>query len=141
MSRRATQRRRTVFQPAFHTWPDAGVYQLHIRVPCAVELVIGGLGRCHFRAGLYVYTGRAARGLRLRVRRHLRSDKQLRWHIDYLLAGAGCRVTRIVLASSDPEDECPVNQALAPAGMAVAGFGASDCRSRCGAHLVLLRTL
>jgi Uri superfamily endonuclease len=46
------------------------------------------------------------------------------------------RIERVVLVSDSADDECVVNQALAANGTCVApGFGASDCRARCGTHL------
>src|ERR1019366_617038 len=74
------------------TAPDAdalfshpGVYQLYIHVPHSGRRTIGGLGNFEFPAGLYFYTGSALGGIRRRVSRHLRDEKRLRWHIDFLL--------------------------------------------------------
>jgi hypothetical protein len=39
-----------------------------------------------------VYTGSAKRGLDARIERHIRHDKALHWHIDYLLTSPGVRV-------------------------------------------------
>jgi Uri superfamily endonuclease len=112
------------------------VYQLRIRVRRAVVLRVGGLGRVRFLAGTYVYTGRASRGLRARVLRHVHAGRRRHWHIDYLLANAAARVVGVVLASKDPEDECRVNGAGAEKGwVALPRFGASDCRSGCPGHL------
>ena len=106
-------------------------YQLHIDVERPVRCRVGRLGEFDFPAGRYVYTGSARRGLEARIARHLRQDKTLRWHIDYLLAAPGVRV-RSVTRSSRPE--CHWNQATR--GRLVArGFGASDCRAGCDAHL------
>jgi len=132
-------------------------------VSVAIRVRVGRLGTFRFPPGTYVYTGRAARGLQARVRRHVRwchgragreasgcthgrsrragtrGTRQERarpkfWHIDYLLARREVHVERVVLASPDPGNECAVNQTVR--GMAVVpGFGASDCRQRCRAHL------
>lgn len=126
-----------VCDPPLADWPDQGVYQLRLRVSVAVRVRVGRLGTFRFPAGRYVYTGRAARGLRARVLRHLRRGgrQQVRfWHIDYLLARPEVHVERVVLASPRPADECAETQALGGRVVA-AGFGASDCRRRCGAHL------
>jgi Uri superfamily endonuclease len=132
-------------------------------VSVAIRVQVGRLGMFRFPAGTYVYTGRAARGLRARVRRHLRGchgrtgreasgcthGRSRRagtrgtgqdrvpakfWHIDYLLARREVHVERVVLASPDPGNECAVNQTVRGTAV-VAGFGASDCRQRCRAHL------
>jgi Uri superfamily endonuclease len=127
------------FTPALDVWPDAGVYQLWIRVSRPVVLRVGSLGRLRFPAGTYVYTGRAARGLRARVLRHVHGGRRRHWHVDYLLAKPAARVVRIVLASTDPNDECRVNRAgTNERWVAVLRFGASDCRSGCPGHLWLV---
>jgi Uri superfamily endonuclease len=122
-------------RPALADWPDAGVYQLWLRVSAPLCPAVGRLGHLDLPPGLYVYTGRAARGLAARVRRHLRGSGRKHWHIDYLLSRPEVEVVRVVLASDRPGDECRMNQAVH--GQIVApGFGASDCRARCGAHLL-----
>ncbi|HOO16691.1 MAG TPA: DUF123 domain-containing protein [Phycisphaerae bacterium] len=127
------------FTPLLPQWRDAGVYQLWIRVNRPVVLRVGGLGRLHFAPGTYVYTGRAARGLRRRVLRHVRGAEHFHWHIDYLLASPAARVIRVNLAATDPAEECRVNRAAGCGALApVQRFGASDCRSRCPAHLWLM---
>ena len=124
------------FIPALDAWPDAGVYQLWIELRRPLRVVVGALGVTHFAKGLYVYTGRAARGLRARALRHVESARRLHWHIDYLLAQRGARVDKVVLAATDPAEECRVNRrAGGRGGMPVPGFGSSDCRSGCPGHL------
>jgi Uri superfamily endonuclease len=125
-----------VFTPALDAWPGAGVYQLRIRLRRTILLSVGRLGRIQLVAGTYIYTGRAARGLRARVLRHLHGGRCRHWHIDYLLRSAAARVLRVVLASTNPDDECRVNVATGRGVMvAVPRFGASDCRSGCPTHL------
>jgi len=106
-------------------------YQLVIDVPSAVRVQVGRLGEFEFLAGTYVYTGSARRGFEARLARHARAEKRLRWHIDYLLAVPGVRIRRVVRSS---RDECGLNQAVRGA-VRVPGFGSSDCRAGCGAHL------
>jgi Uri superfamily endonuclease len=149
VSRAAIRSAIVEFEPALENWPSAGVYQLWLCVTERTRLRAGGLGLCTFPAGEYVYTGRAARGLVARVQRHARGCGGLdcagskppkkHWHIDYLLASPNVHIDRVVLASSDPTDECQTNQSLA-GHVVVAGFGSSDCVNGCGAHLVCLDT-
>ncbi|OYV32368.1 MAG: hypothetical protein B7Z83_10760 [Thiomonas sp. 20-64-5] len=103
-------------------------YQLRIDVDKPVRLRIGRLGRFLFPAGRYAYTGSAKRNLEARIARHLRKDKALRWHIDWLLSAPGLRVVSVERSS---ECECALNQNLSGAIVAP-GFGASDCRKGCG---------
>ena len=120
---------------------DAGsppvTYQLLIRVdrPCRVR--VGRLGAFVFPAGRYVYTGSAKRALEARVARHLARTKRLHWHIDYLLAAPGVTVESV---RRSRRSECAVNQA-AGGSVPAPGFGASDCRARCGSHLRFLGQL
>jgi len=109
-------------------------YQLHIRLSQPLRLQIGRFGAFDFAAGDYVYTGSAKRNFEARVARHLRREKTLRWHIDYLLVAAGVTITEVIRSDAD---ECALNQAT-PGAIPVAGFGASDCHRGCGGHLKFL---
>ena len=131
-----TQPTPPTFEPPLERWPDAGVYQLRLRVSVELRVRVGRLGRLAFPAGFYVYTGRAARGLPARVRRHVRGSPRQHWHIDYLLRRPEVQIERVVLASDDPADECAVNQTTIGGGsLVIPGFGASDCRHGCSSHL------
>lgn len=109
-------------------------YQLLIELPRPLRLRIGRLGSYAFPAGRYVYTGSARRNFEQRIARHLRREKTLRWHIDWLLAAPGVRVIDVTRHN---ESECAVNRATAGV-IPVPGFGASDCRAGCGSHLKFL---
>ncbi|MDA2934368.1 GIY-YIG nuclease family protein [Acidobacteria bacterium AH-259-D05] len=106
-------------------------YQLHIWLRKRRVLNIGRLGRFAFPAGYYVYTGSAKTNIQARVQRHLTREKRIRWHIDYLLADPYTSVVDIRL-SRDPE--CYLNQS-GQGVVIVPGFGSSDCKHGCGAHL------
>ncbi|MGP1676683.1 MAG: GIY-YIG nuclease family protein [Burkholderiales bacterium] len=106
-------------------------YQLRIAVARPVRLRIGRLGRFLFPAGRYIYTGSARRNLEARIARHLRKEKALRWHIDWLLSAPGVEVVSVRRSG---EGECALNRKAAGAIVAP-GFGASDCRKGCGSHL------
>ncbi len=109
-------------------------YQLVIRVAHALRLRIGRLGEFALPAGEYLYTGSAKRNFEARVARHLRRDKTMHWHIDYLLAADGVTVTDV---RRHTMNECAVNQSTL-GDILVPGFGASDCRHGCGSHLKYL---
>jgi Uri superfamily endonuclease len=106
-------------------------YQLVIRVARPVEVGVGGLGTFTFPKGTYVYTGSARRNFEARIARHLRKEKALRWHIDYLLTAPGVSVT---VVRRSVADECLLNQSI-QGEIVASGFGASDCRHGCGSHL------
>lgn len=106
-------------------------YQLIIELERPARIEIGRLGWARFPAGIYVYTGSARGGIEPRVRRHLAKTKRLHWHIDYLLASQQARVVEVRVSC---EPECALNQGT-PGEIVLRGFGASDCRAGCGAHL------
>ena len=111
-----------------------GSYVLVIDLEQDTRLTVGRLGTFDFPAGRYLYLGSALNGLEGRVRRHLRRDKKLHWHVDYLTTAAD--VSEVWWAISEERLECRwAEAALARGGQVVApGFGSSDCR--CPTHLV-----
>lgn len=110
------------------------VYQLRIRLSRRSSIDIGKLGRFQFPAGNYVYTGSARRNLEARIHRHLSRTKRLHWHIDFLLSHPAARVVEVRRFRSE---ECRVNRRTR-GRIVVKGFGASDCRTGCRAHLKLM---
>lgn len=128
-------------QSTLHLLPVArGIYALALRLSQSQVIWL----RHHnylLPPGLYLYVGSAqgAGGIRARLGRHLRGDGRPRWHIDALRAVA--EVVGWQYALDDTETECEWAQALAcipHSTIPVPGFGASDCRRGCAAHLVHL---
>lgn len=124
-----------------------GTYALHLHLSQSTLLCVGRLGEFTFPVGEYVYLGSAfgSGGLRARLGRHLRGDGNPHWHIDTLRAKARLRSYHFVEQAGGESYlgpvplECLWSQALASANQAhvpVPGFGASDCRAGCPAHLV-----
>jgi Uri superfamily endonuclease len=108
-----------------------GTYALLVHVPYDLATSVGELGTLSFKAGYYAYIGSALGGLKGRVRRHLKAEKKLRWHVDYLLARS--RAIDVVVARSRTRKECAIAQELAKRLVSIKGFGASDCK--CESHL------
>jgi Uri superfamily endonuclease len=116
---------------------QAGTYILVLQMTRKTEVTIGRLGTFIFRSGYYLYVGSAGGpgGLEARLARHLRKEKPLRWHIDYLLREAS--LVEIWKAPSTEKLECRWTQALLrmPGARTLAyGFGSSDCN--CPSHLI-----
>jgi Uri superfamily endonuclease len=112
-----------------------GTYALLLHLAREAQLDVGRLGRISFPAGYYLYLGSALGGLTGRLARHCRSEKRLRWHIDYLLPHV--RLEEIWWEGSEERLECCWAAVAARAQGAVGmtpGFGSSDCR--CPSHLV-----
>ena len=118
-----------------------GSYVLLLTIDAPAVLEMPRLGKVQLDAGQYAYVGSAhgPGGLRARVGRHLRVDKPRHWHIDYLTAAI--RVVHVVALVSAARLECTwANRLLTlnGANVPVPGFGSSDCRNRCPAHLIRL---
>jgi len=100
-----------------------------------VSIAVGRLGTFTFPPGYYIYVGSAQGGIYSRVKRHLRREKRLRWHIDYLLEHA--EVVEVWYAQGDESQEClwyRIAQEMPQAEIPALGFGSSDCR--CPSHLL-----
>jgi Uri superfamily endonuclease len=110
-----------------------GIYQLLIYLPGKTFIMIGKKGTVEFPQGYYIYTGSAKNGLEKRLKRHIRKDKKLFWHIDYLLEYGEIKDFRVYSKGG----ECELNRKVlkkADSKIILSGFGSSDCR--CPAHLL-----
>jgi Uri superfamily endonuclease len=114
-----------------------GTYILVISLERPHIIEIGRQGRFRLPAGFYLYVGSALGpgGLAARLERHLRADKHIHWHVDYLLECA--RVVEAWIVEGSERRECAGASAalrLPGARIAVPHFGASDCQ--CASHLI-----
>jgi len=112
-----------------------GAYALLITLDAPARLPTPRFGGV-LAPGRYCYFGsaRGPGGIRARCARHLRRDKTMRWHIDWLTRVA----TNLVVSPHPADTECTLAArliAFSGVSVPVAGFGSSDCR-RCPAHLV-----
>lgn len=121
-----------VLQDAAH--PDRGIYVLRIRLHASLWLSVGALPERAYPGGFYWYVGSAQRNLQSRISRHLRTDKPLRWHIDYLLVRPEAKIDTVFTLCADKSLECKTAKRMSLHGEPVPRFGASDCH--CTAHLV-----
>ncbi len=108
-----------------------GSYVLIISLDRSQTISVGSRGEMVFSKGYYAYSGSALNSLEARVARHLRIEKRMHWHIDYLLEQA--RVESVWIVNSSDRLECKTATEFAAIGSPVKGFGCSDCR--CGSHL------
>jgi Uri superfamily endonuclease len=116
-----------------------GIYVLIIRVNKDIHVNIGALSRKSFAKGLYVYVGSAQTNLEQRVKRHLKREKRLFWHIDYLLANDAAEIVKVLYKQGDKTEECKTANRIAENGTPIAGFGCSDCN--CKTHLYHIKKL
>lgn len=118
----------------------SGAYILEIRLLRPVRVQAGALGPVAFRAAVYLYIGSARRGLDGRINRHLRLAESKRgggrWHIDYLLRHRRVRV--LAVGRFPGQGECDLSRKVASlegVRVPVRGFGSTDCKRACSAHL------
>jgi len=116
---------------------DQGIYALRIRLRQPVLVAAGAISSWRLSSGTYWYVGSAQRNLRRRLSRHLRNNKQLQWHIDYLLARPETGVIALYTKLADKSKECKTALVLSLCGNPVPHFGSSDCR--CPSHLFCTR--
>ncbi len=119
--------------------PASGAYALVLRVEKRIRARIGPRGPLVFEPGVYLYAGRAARGLPHRLARHGRRDKPVRWHIDRLTVRREAEVQGIIVIPGKPELECEIVRVFlrrAPAWLPIPHFGNGDCREGCPSHLL-----
>ena len=110
-----------------------GIYVLIIQINKTIHPKIGALGELTFTPGLYAYVGSAQNNLELRVKRHLRKEKRLFWHIDYLLNNEAAKIIDTYYRHGGKPKECHIANILAQNGEPITGFGCSGCR--CRSHL------
>lgn len=116
---------------------DSGLYVLVLKLKNNRRIKPGQLPETEFKRGTYLYVGRAKRGLRKRLERHLKKRKRLFWHIDYFLRAARITGIWVKLRSFD---ECrtirQIRNILKRSEVPQKRFGASDCH--CLSHLLYL---
>jgi len=116
---------------------DSGLYLLVLKLDRPQQIKIGRWPSTSFKAGYYLYIGRAKRGLQARICRHLKKTKKIFWHIDYLTRYAP--IIKILIKPG-AFDECAaarrLKNLLINSAIPLRRFGASDCR--CQGHLLYL---
>jgi Uncharacterized conserved protein len=110
-----------------------GTYCLLIDLNRNESIGIGKKGEIQFKKGVYVYVGSALNSLEGRIRRHLRKNKKMHWHVDYLLDNSSSRVIDVFFNVDGVKHECELAREISVSGDGVGGFGCSDCK--CPAHL------
>lgn len=112
------------------------VYALIIQVENTTCIRLGSLGNVLFNIGMYAYVGSAQSNLNQRINRHLRKEKKLFWHIDYLLNNDKTKIMKVFIKKGIKKEECNLAKLIGIKGIAIPKFGSSDCR--CKSHLFLI---
>jgi sugar fermentation stimulation protein A len=87
---------------------------------------IGALGEREFKKGYYVYVGSALNALDQRIKRHLRRNKKIRWHLDYI-SPVEMKIEKVYpIRRHDRIEEKLARSLLEICDGFIRGFGASD---------------
>jgi len=112
-------------------------YILLIKVSKDLKIRVGRLGEVLFKEGDYIYIGSARGCLEKRLQRHLRKEKKIFWHIDYLLENQKVKILQIW--TIDKKVECQTAEAFYQdpiTEIIKKGFASSDCK--CLTHLFFI---
>ena len=112
-----------------------GSYVLIAKINEPRRIKVGKLGEIYFKKGYYAYVGSALNSLEKRIGRHIRKEKKLRWHIDYLLQHAS--IKKIFYKESNEKEECMIASKFDLSY--IPKFGSSDCN--CKSHLFYSRNM
>ncbi len=114
-----------------------GCYILVIELKKNLRLSVGRLASKLFFQGIYIYVGRAKKNIVARLKRHLKREKKLFWHIDYLLQQA---VISEIWLKPSYFNECQIvkdiRKLASNSSFPLKKFGSSDCH--CPSHLIYL---
>ncbi len=118
-----------------------GAYVLIIDLKQNRLLKLKSLGNLSIDKGTWIYVGSAmgmgSTNLENRIRRHFRSEKTIHWHIDHLL-DSDSKIRASIWSESSSPAECEIAKSIDRMVDVIAGprgFGASDCKQKCGTHL------
>jgi len=103
-----------------------------------LKIRVGRLGEVSFKEGDYIYIGSAKGCLEARLRRHLRKDKKIYWHIDYLIKSKKTKILQIWII--DKKMECQTAEVFCQdptTEIIKKGFGSSDCK--CLSHFFYIK--
>lgn len=118
---------------------NSGAYLLEIFISKPFKISKGRFAGLLLPEGYYYYAGSAQKNLSQRIKRHLRKNKTLHWHIDYITSSRGNSITNFWIFEDAPkETECLLTERLIKEfnlRTEIKGFGSSDCR-RCESHLL-----
>ena len=120
-----------------------GTYILVIQLEKNQAIRIGSLETLDFKKGFYYYIGSAmgekgSSSLINRVKRHLKSEKKIHWHIDYLLDNQFSAIIQLHLIPSRTRLECTLAENIIDrSDDFIKNFGSSDCV--CKSHLAYFK--
>ncbi len=116
-----------------------GIYLLELNSDDINSLPIKKFNNILLQKGYYYYVGSAQKNLDHRIKRHIRSEKKIHWHIDYLTSNKNFKIKRIFIFPDAPKDfECELRKNIETEfslQIPLTGFGNGDC-NLCPSHLL-----
>ncbi|MCK5040573.1 MAG: GIY-YIG nuclease family protein [Candidatus Aenigmarchaeota archaeon] len=116
-----------------------GIYILIISLSKTMKIKVGAIGDINFAKGHYAYVGSAQNNLEKRVQRHMKKNKKLKWHIDYLTSDKSATVEKVLYKLALKSEECKTADILSQTEEGIKNFGCSDCK--CQSHLFKLNKI
>ncbi len=118
---------------------NSGVYLLEIFASKPFTTNIAKYKGELFPKGYYYYSGSAQKNLPHRLKRHIRKDKIVHWHIDHITSLKEANISNIFIFENRGKDiECELVQVLLKdfnTKIIANGFGNGDCHT-CQTHLL-----
>jgi Uri superfamily endonuclease len=103
-----------------------------------LSIEIGKVGKIFFKKGYYLYVGSGKRNLEKRLKRHIKREKNIHWHIDYLTSNLNFEIIEIYLF--EKLNECELAKKFIESNFYyIKNFGSSDCH--CKSHLFFSENL
>ena len=122
---------------------NSGIYVLELKLNSRIRISHKKFTHFIFSPGYYYYVGSAQSNLQKRIQRHLRGEKKLHWHIDYLTSIPEITCEKIyILENEEKKLECELAKSISnkfSTSFPAIGFGNSDC-SNCKSHLLYIET-
>ncbi len=122
---------------------NSGIYILEIFSPQNFFIQTKKIKHTELQKGFYYYVGSAQKNLIQRLKRHLRKEKIIHWHIDTITSLNFCSIRKIYLFINYKKDfECKIVNDLRKElslSFPLLNFGNSDC-SNCKSHLLFSKS-
>lgn len=113
-------------------------YILILKLKRDLSIGIGSLGIQNFKKGYFIYIGSGKRNINLRILRHIKKEKRLHWHIDYLTRDENFIIKKVYLIRDF--SECKLAEFFSLNNFYyIKNFGSSDCK--CKSHLFYSKNL
>ncbi|MCB0745660.1 MAG: GIY-YIG nuclease family protein [Ignavibacteriae bacterium] len=122
---------------------NSGIYILELKINHEFQFSHKIFGILKLRKGFYYYVGSAQKNLSQRIDRHIKKNKKLHWHIDFITTSKNVKVSRVfAISSANKSDECSLVKNLENQynfTHPIKNFGNSDCNI-CESHLLYTPT-